>query len=123
MPAHKAAVKWNDQWWSEAVHRKKSALPTIKNIRTTRKESSVADVNTLDTNNVLAVDPYKSSPAAELKQAREALEKLLTAATILKTSVGVEFEDAVDPESARANVLSMVDEFYRKTLRVVRSMR
>lgn len=123
MPAHRAAVKWNNQWWREAVHRKKSALPPTENVRpTTRKDSSVADINTLDTNNVLPAPPYKTPAAAELKQARQALEKILTAATVLKASINVEFEDALTLESAQANITALVEEFYRATTRAVRSI-
>jgi len=122
MPTHQAAVRWNDQWWSEAVKGKKTALPKIENVRKTpRKESPVADVDTLDTNNVLPEDRYKTAVDVELQRTREALEKVLTAATVMKTAVGVEFEDAASPESAQANVLSLVEDFYRKVLRAVRS--
>lgn len=81
----------------------------------------MADVDTLDTNNVLPEDRYKTAVDVELQRTREALEKVLTAATVMKTAVGVEFEDAASPESAQANVLSIVEDFYRKVLRAVRS--
>lgn len=82
----------------------------------------MADIDTLDTNNVLPASPYKTPAAAELKQARQALEKILTAATVLKASIGVEFEDALTLESAQANITALVEEFYRATTRAVRSM-
>lgn len=81
----------------------------------------MADIGTLDTNNVLSPPPYKTPLAAELQQARAALEKVLTAATMMKAAVGVEFEDASSLESAQANVMAAVEEFYRDVLSAVRS--
>lgn len=122
MPAHQAAVKWNNQWWNEAVKSKKTALPTVKNVRAkTRKESTVADIDTLDTNNVLPEDRYKTSVADELKKTREALEKVLTAATVMKTAVCVVCEDATDFDTARVNIVTIVEDCYRRILRAVRA--
>lgn len=33
MPASETAKKWNNQWWKEVVHQKKSALPPTRNVR------------------------------------------------------------------------------------------
>lgn len=122
MPTHDAAIKWNNQWWDQAVHRKKTALPKTKNVRpSARKDSPVADVSTLDTNNVLPPTPFKTTTEAELKNARQALEKILTAATVMKSTVEIEFVDSTTLAAAQANVQAIVDEFYRNVLSAVRA--
>lgn len=31
--ATEKAKQWNDQWWTEVVHKKKTALPVLHNVR------------------------------------------------------------------------------------------
>jgi len=42
MPAHEPAKKWNNQWWEEVVHKRKHALPAIKNVRPRKKKKKEA---------------------------------------------------------------------------------
>ena len=82
----------------------------------------MADVDMLDTDNVLpSPPPFKTTVEDELKRTRQALEKVLTAATVMKSAVEIEFVDATTMASAQANVQAIVDEFYRKVLKFVRS--
>ncbi len=34
--ASDTAKQWNNQWWTEVVHKKKNALPTMHNVRAKR---------------------------------------------------------------------------------------
>lgn len=45
--ASETAVKWNNQWWTEVVHKKKHALPTIHNVRA-KKAKRVKRIKSLD---------------------------------------------------------------------------
>lgn len=39
--------QWNDQWWTEVVHKKKHALPIIHNVRA-KKVKRVKRIKSLD---------------------------------------------------------------------------
>jgi hypothetical protein len=41
------AKKWNNQWWTEVVKKKKASLPTIHNVRA-KKAKRVKKMKSLD---------------------------------------------------------------------------
>lgn len=45
--ATEKAKQWNNQWWAEVVHKKKTALPTIHNVRA-KKAKRVKRIKFLD---------------------------------------------------------------------------